>query len=81
MQKYDVEIPKYNIELQEYEIKNIIDALKKSHYTEISTNGKWEKMDGGVNYYYSETKKSRQLKFTINSMQRQLEILKSNNIV
>ncbi len=36
-------------------------------------------MDGGVNYYYSETKKSRQLKFTINSMQRQLDILKSNN--
>jgi hypothetical protein len=61
---------KISIEFQEYELDIILKALQDAHYKEISTNGKWEKMEGGSNYSYSQTKKSRQIKFTINSINR-----------
>lgn len=65
------------IEFQDYELENVLNALKDAHYKEISTNGKWKKQKDSNHFYYSETKKSKQIKFTINSIKRQLNEIKN----
>ncbi len=61
------------LELNDYEIENLLKALDVLHYEELK-KGKWEpqpSMNG--QYYYTATKKSKQIKFTINNIKRQLE--------
>ena len=63
---------KFQLEFQEYEIKHILAALEKARDEEKAKNGKWEKQKDGVNWFHSETKKSKQLSFTIRSIKRQI---------
>lgn len=70
---------KFQLEFQEYEIKHILAALEKARDEEKARNGKWEKQKDGVNWFHSETKKSKQLKFSINSIKKQLAQQKEVN--
>lgn len=54
-----------------YEIENILKALEDLHYNELK-KGKWEWQENSKMYYYTPTKKSKQIKFTINNIKRQL---------
>lgn len=67
------------LELDDYEIENLLKALELFHSEELK-KGKWEPqphMNG--QYYYTPTKKSKQIKFTINNIKRQIQIKGLNN--
>lgn len=61
---------KITLELEEYEIINIQKALALVNYEHRSKLGKWEEKESG-NYYYSETKISKQLSFIEKNIERQ----------
>ena len=59
------------LEFKDYEVENLLKALEMIHYEELK-KGKWEMQEHSKQYYYSPTKKSNQIKFTINSIKRQI---------
>lgn len=61
------------LSLKDYEVENLLKALECFHYEELK-KGKWEpQLHMNNQYYYSPTKKSKQIKFTINNIKRQIE--------
>lgn len=61
------------LELNDYEIENLLKALDVLHYEELRKDN-WESqfsMNG--QHYYTATKESEQIKSTINNIKRQLE--------
>ena len=66
------EVKKVHLDLQEYEVVNLLESLKEAHLIEISKNGRWEWQEDTRMYWYSSTKKSKQIRFTIKNITRQL---------
>lgn len=60
------------LDFDNYEIDNILTALNLLHGEELK-KGKWEMQPNSKQYYYSPTKKSKQIQFTINNIKRQME--------
>lgn len=76
-----VDVKKVILELDEYEVENILKSLALTHYAEISTHGKWEKQKDSNGYWYSSTKKSKQLAFTQRNIERQTKIKSCMSII
>ena len=70
------EIKKVRLEFQEYEVVNLLKSLNEAHHNEIQKNGRWEWQEDTKMYWYSSTKKSKQINFTIKNITRQLKQLK-----
>ena len=64
---------RFLIELQNYEIENVLSALRHEIQTEQYANCKWEYQDKINMFYYTPNKKVKQLEFTIKSINRQMK--------